>query len=198
MTSILAHYQELTLKNRNRSWFVHQLVRNLHMALTRLSVRDIRTPSGRIEVILRRAATVDEVRERMSRVFGLANYSFVTHVLLDLEGMARAVVQGLPSEDVASFRIRVRRADPRFPVPSPDLARELGARVQAARGWKVDLDHAALVIGLEIVPGDAFFYLGKEPGPGGLPTGTAGRVVALLSGGIDSPVAAWRMMRRGC
>ena len=67
-----------------------------------------------------------------------------------------------------------------------------------ARGWNVDLDHAELVISVEIAPGAAYCYIGREAGPGGLPTGTAGRVVALLSGGIDSPVAAWRMMKRGC
>ena len=67
-----------------------------------------------------------------------------------------------------------------------------------ARGWKVDLDHAELVIRVEIVPGAAFCYMGRESGVGGLPTGTGGRLVGLLSGGIDSPVAAWRMMKRGC
>ena len=69
--------------------------------------------------------------------------------------------------------------------------------MQEARGWKVDLAHPALVIGIEIVPTDAFFSFGKWPGPGGLPV-APGRVVALLSGGIDSPVAAWRLIRRGC
>ena len=103
-----------------------------------------------------------------------------------------------PREGIGSFRVRVRRADQDFPTPSPDLARDLGSRVWHARGWQVDLDHADLVITVEIIPGAAFCYLGRQPGPGGLPTGTAGRVVALLSGGIDSPVAAWRMMRRGC
>ena len=199
MTSILAHYSELALKGKNRPWFIRRLVRNLHTALAGLGVKEIRTPMGRVEIVLNRAATADEVRERMSRVFGLANYSVATRVPLDFEGMANAVVALLPPrEAVGSFRVRVRRADQDFPTPSPDLARDLGSRVWHARGWKVDLDHAELVITVEIVPGSAFCYLGRQPGPGGLPTGTAGRVVALLSGGIDSPVAAWRMMRRGC
>ena len=97
-----------------------------------------------------------------------------------------------------SFRVLVRRADQEFSdaVARPG-ARPRLARVDA-RGWKVDLDHADLVISVEIIPGAAFCYMGRQPGAGGLPTGTGGRVVALLSGGIDSPVAAWRMMRRGC
>jgi len=199
MTSILAHYSEVALKGKNRPWFVGRLVRHLHMALAGLSVKEIRTPMGRIEVVLGREATAGEIRERMARVFGIANYSVATRVPLDFEGMAEAIVSRLPSRDsVSSFRVYVRRADQHFAVPSPDLARDLGSRVWHARGWKVDLDHADLVISIEIVPGQAYLYMNKEAGPGGLPTGTAGRVTALLSGGIDSPVAAWRMMKRGC
>ena len=199
MTSILAHYSELALKGKNRPWFIRRLVRNLHTALTGLGVKEIRTPMGRIEIVLNKEATAGEVRERMGRVFGLANYSVATRVPLDFDGMANAIVSMLPRrEGIASFRVRVRRADQDFPTPSPDLARDLGSRVWHARGWRVDLDRADLVIHVEIIPGAAYCYMGRQPGPGGLPTGTAGRVVVLLSGGIDSPVAAWRMMRRGC
>lgn len=199
MTSILAHYSEVALKGKNRPWFIGRLVRHLHMALAGLSVKEIRTPMGRIEIVLGREATADEIRDRMSRVFGIANYSVATRVPLDFDGMAEAIVSRLPPrESVGSFRVYVRRADQHFGTPSPDLARDLGSKVWHARGWKVDLDHAELVISVEIVPGQAYLYLQKEAGPGGLPTGTAGRVAALLSGGIDSPVAAWRMMKRGC
>ncbi len=199
MTSILAHYSEVALKGKNRPWFVGRLVRHLHMALAGLSVKEIRTPMGRIEIVLGREASAGEIRERMARVFGIANYSVATRVPLDFDGMADAIVTRLPPrESVSSFRVYVRRADQHFAVPSPDLARDLGAKVWHARGWKVDLDHADLVISIEIVPGQAYLYLNKEAGPGGLPTGTAGRVTALLSGGIDSPVAAWRLMKRGC
>lgn len=199
MTSILAHYSEVALKGKNRQWFIGRLVRHLHMALAGLSVKEIRTPMGRIEIVLGREATAGEIRNRISRVFGIANYAVATRVPLDFEGMAEAIVSRLPPrESASSFRVHVRRADQQFATPSPDLARDLGSKVWHARGWKVDLDQADLVIGVEIVPGQAYLYLQKEAGPGGLPTGTAGRVTALLSGGIDSPVAAWRMMKRGC
>ena len=199
MTSILAHYSEVALKGKNRPWFIGRLVRHLHMALAGLSVREIRTPMGRIEIVLGREATADEIRDRLSRVFGIADYAVATKVPLDFEGMAATIVSRLPPrEAVSSFRVYVRRADQHFPVPSPDLARDLGSRVWHARGWRVDLDHAELVIRVEIVPGHAYLFMNKEAGPGGLPTGTAGRVTALLSGGIDSPVAAWRLMKRGC
>jgi tRNA uracil 4-sulfurtransferase len=198
VTSILAHYSELALKGRNRPWFIHRLVRHLHAALKGLSVGEIRTPMGRIEVVLNSEVTADEARDRMSRVFGLANYSLALRVPLDFDGMSSAMIGALPPTDVGSFSVKVRRADKAFPITSPVLAGQLGARIIAERGWAVDLEDAELQIRVEIVPGQAFCYLGKEPGAGGLPIGTGGRVVALLSGGIDSPVAAWRMMRRGC
>jgi len=199
MTSVLVHYSEVALKGKNRTWFVRRLVRNIHAVLAGLHVKEVRTPIGRIEIVLAQDEAVPEVLDRLRRVFGIANYAVASHIPLDFDGMAEAIVSQLPPKESAqSFRVLVRRADQTFPVPSPDLARDLGSKVWYARGWKVDLDHADLVIRVEIVPGAAFCYMGREAGAGGLPTGTGGRLVALLSGGIDSPVAAWRMMRRGC
>jgi thiamine biosynthesis protein ThiI len=83
-------------------------------------------------------------------------------------------------------------------MTSPQVEREIGGRIKQARGWNVDLDDAELTVHIELLTREAFYFFGKERGPGGLPTGTAGRVVCLLSGGIDSPVAAHRMMKRGC
>ena len=199
MTSILVHYSEVALKGKNRSWFVGRLVRNIHGALAGLHVKEVRTHIGRIEIVLGQDSALPEVRDRLSRIFGIANYSVATHLPIDFEGMASAIVAQLPPKESAkSFRVLVRRADPKFTTPSPDLARDLGSRVWHARGWTVDLDHADLVIRVEIVPGAAFCYMGRDAGAGGLPMGTGGRLVGLLSGGIDSPVAAWRMMKRGC
>jgi tRNA uracil 4-sulfurtransferase len=198
MPSVIAHYQEIALKGRNRNWFIRRLVRNLREALSGLSVREIRTPMGRIDVVFDRAEDWPELQQRLSRVFGLANFSLARRAPLDLEAIGDAILHDLPDQAVPSFRIAVRRADKRFPVPSPEIERLIGRRVQEARGWKVDLTRPALIIWVELVPGEAFYHFGKLPGPGGLPVGSSGRVVVLLSGGIDSPVAAWRMIRRGC
>lgn len=199
MTSVLLHYSEIALKGKNRSWFVGRLVRNIHGALAGLHIKEVRTPIGRVEIVLGKEEVMPEVLDRLSRVFGVANYAVATRIPLDFEGMADAIVSRLPpKESVKSFRVFVRRADQKFSTPSPELARELGSRVWTARGWKVDLDHADLVITVEIIPGGAFCFIDRQFGPGGLPMGTGGRLVALLSGGIDSPVAAYRMMRRGC
>jgi len=99
---------------------------------------------------------------------------------------------------VANFRVLARRADKRFPIPSPDIERRIGRDVQVATGWPVNLSHPAFVIRVEVLTRDAFFFFDRVPGSGGLPVGTGGRVMTLLSGGIDSPVAAWRLIRRGC
>lgn len=199
MTSILVHYSEVALKGKNRSWFVGRLVRHLHKALAGLHVKEVRTPIGRIEIIAADDAAVPEILDRLSRVYGVANYAVAAQIPRDFDGMAEAIIARLPPKESAkTFRVFVRRADQKFTVPSPDLARDLGSKVWHARGWKVDLDNADLVIRVEIIPGAVYCYMGREHGLGGLPIGTGGRLVCLLSGGIDSPVAAWRMMRRGC
>lgn len=198
MISVLLRYQELALKGRNRPWFQRHLVQHLRRALVGLGVQQIRVPMGRLELVLGRDATAAEVRERLRYVFGLANFSVATRVAPDIAAIRDGILRDLPTAAPASFRVKVRRADKRFPLPSPEVERAIGGAVAAASGWTVDLDAPALTIGVEILPGEAFYHFGKEPGAGGLPTGTGGKVVVLLSGGIDSPVAAWRMMRRGC
>jgi tRNA uracil 4-sulfurtransferase len=198
MQSVIAHYQEIALKGKNRPWFLRRLVRHIEAALAGLDVGEVRTPMGRIEIEFGAGAEWAEVRERLGRVFGLANFSRAGRSALDIDALAQAILRDLPHEHVDGFRIAVRRADKRFPIPSPEVERELGRRVQEARGWPVRLKKPPFVIGVELLRDQGFYYFGKEPGPGGMPTGTAGRVAVLLSGGIDSPVAAWRMMRRGC
>ena len=210
MNSIVVHYQELALKGKNRPWFLGRLVRNLRRALSDLDVRAVRALMGRIEVVLGPEASRDEVGERIRRVFGIANFSYAGSTPLDygrsqrtgptddLDAIANAILKDLGDRTCSSFRVSARRADKRFPMPSPQIEREVGGRIKEARGWTVNLDEPELTIHVELLTDQAFYFFGKERGAGGLPTGTAGRVVCLLSGGIDSPVAAHRMMKRGC
>ena len=198
MTSIVVHYQEIALKGKNRPWFLARLVRNLRQAVSDLDVTSVRALMGRIEVVLGPTADREAVGERIRRTFGIANFSYARRTALDIDGIAAAILEDLAGRSCESFRVSVRRADKRFPLTSPQAEREIGGRIKEARGWRVDLDHAQLAIHVELLTDQAFYFFGKEKGPGGLPTGTAGRVVCLLSGGIDSPVAAHRMMKRGC
>jgi thiamine biosynthesis protein ThiI len=198
MTSIVVHYQEIALKGKNRPWFLGRLVRNLKRALSDLDVVAVRGLMGRIEIQLGPGTSREAAGERVRRTFGIANFSYARRTALDIDVIAASILEDLRDRTCASFRVSVRRADKRFPMTSPQVEGEIGGRIQEARGWKVDLDEGELTIHVELLTTEAFYFFGKERGAGGLPTGTAGRVTCLLSGGIDSPVAAHRMMKRGC
>ena len=195
---VVVHYKELALKGRNRPWFVRALVRNLRLILAGLDLRTVRSVMGRIEIELGDAAPREQVCDRLRRVFGIANFSFASDAPHDFDAMAAAILESVRGQQPESFRVSVRRADKRFRLTSPEIEREVGGRIKLATLWRVDLSHPALTIHIEMLPDRAVYFFAKEPGAGGLPTGTGGRVACLLSGGIDSPVAAYRLMRRGC
>jgi len=201
---IVLRYHEIALKGRNRPFFVRRLVEHVARLCADLPVGPVARASARLLLPLRDPAAWPTARERLGRVFGLANFTLAHEVRLAAdaaESLARVgdtVLAHLAGRQVPSFRVATKRSDKRFPLTSPEVNRVLGARIQAATGASVDLSRAVLTVGLDILPGRAFVSLEKVPGAGGLPVGTSGRVLALLSGGIDSPVAAWRMMRRGC
>jgi thiamine biosynthesis protein ThiI len=198
MTSIVVHYQEIALKGKNRPWFLGRLVRNLRAAMSDLDVKAVRNLMGRIEIVLGPTATKEEVGDRIRRTFGVANFSYAGRTALDLDVIAERILADLGDRQVRTFRVSARRADKRYPLTSPQVEREVGGRIKAAKGWEVSLGKPELTIHVELLTDEAFYFFGKEKGPGGLPTGTAGRVACLMSGGIDSPVAAHRMMKRGC
>ena len=198
MDSILVHYSEIALKGRNRPWFVHRLVRNLREATADLNGVEVRSLMGRLEMMLPPDTDRSLVSERVSRVFGVGNYALARRTSTDVEEIAAAILAELGDRQAESFRIEARRADKRYPLTSPQIEREVGGRVKLAKGWRVNLDAPALTIRLEVLTDEAFFFIDKVKGAGGLPTGVSGRVACLLSGGIDSPVAAFRMMKRGC
>ena len=198
MNSIVVHYQELALKGKNRPWFLGRLVRHLRHAVSDLDVTSVRALMGRIEIVLGPSAPVEAVSERVRHTFGIANFSLAGRSALDLDAIARDILRDLGDRSCRTFRVSARRADKRYPLTSPQVEREVGGRIKDARGWTVDLDEPELDIRLELLTDQAFYFFSKDRGPGGLPTGTAGRVACLLSGGIDSPVASHRMMKRGC
>jgi len=198
MKSVVVHYQEIALKGNNRPWFIARLARNLRLATSDLGVSEVRVLMGRIEVMLEADTDWATVRTRLARVFGVANFAQAGRAPLDVDAIASAILADLGDQNPRTFRVSARRADKRFPLTSPQIEREVGGRIKEAKGWTVDLGNPEFTIHVEALSHDAFYYFGKEQGPGGMPVGVSGRVACLLSGGIDSPVAAWRLMRRGC
>jgi len=195
---VVVRMGEITLKKRNRPYFIRQLGRNVRRALHGLDVRNVELSPNRALVVPGPAFDWPEARERLRRVFGAKNFSLCEVLPWDVDTIRQTVLRVASERTFESFRITVQRSDKRFPGTSQELERSLGAAVKAASGARVDLEHPEANFQVEIMPGGAYVHTERVEGPAGLPVGVSGRVVALLSGGIDSPVAAWRLMGRGC
>lgn len=198
MNSVLVRYHEVALKRGNRPYFVRLLKRNLASSVSGLGLTEIKQLAGRLLLLFGEEADGEEISHRVQTVFGVANFSFVERTPADLEVLKSRVLDCIDGKQFASFRIDTKRGNKDFPLTSPEINREVGAAVKERSGARVDLRNAALTVSIEILPGDAFFGFDKIAGAGGLPVGVSGRVVSLISGGIDSPVASYRMMQRGC
>jgi thiamine biosynthesis protein ThiI len=197
--AVVVHYHEIGLKRGNRPLFLRHLARNLARATSDLAPVSLRQVSGRILLDLDGHPAPERVRDRALHVCGVASAALAYRVPSTLEAMKAVIGRLIEGRSFASFRITARRAFKTYPKTSVELNRELGAfvleRTPAAR---VDLRNAEVEIHVEVMPAETFVYVDRLAGPGGLPVGASGTVAALLSGGIDSPVAAWRMMKRGC
>jgi thiamine biosynthesis protein ThiI len=195
----IVHYHEISLKGGNRPLFLRHLQQNLLRATSDLGPLRVVQLSGRIVLDLAGHPDPEKVRDRLDRVSGIANFALAERMPSSLEAMKVGVERAATAKTFGSFRISARRAFKTFPLSSVDLNRALGAHVLGLRpGARVDLAHPELNVHVEVLPGETFVYCDRRAGAGGLPVGASGTVAALLSGGIDSPVAAWRMMKRGC
>jgi tRNA uracil 4-sulfurtransferase len=198
MDSVLIRYHEIALKKGNRPYFTELLKRNLIAAVKDLGVKEIRSLPARLLVTFGHTIDQQTAVSRIRSVFGVANFSPVERTPPEMARIERRILECLDGLSFSSFRIETQRGDKSFPLISPEINRQLGARVKERSGARVDLMNPELTITVEILPRDAFFGFDKISGAGGLPVGASGRVVSLISGGIDSPVAAYRMMQRGC
>lgn len=190
----VAHYSEIALKGNNRPEFVRALRRGLNKALRGLD-HSIAHSEGRF--IIEASADEEQVEGRLSRVFGITWFAPVKVVPAEYSKILECVLASSASPDARTFKLAVRRVDKSFPIHSQELCTKLGAEFAKATRKTVELSHPDLTVHVDILKGRALVYSAKLKGPGGLPLGTAGRVIHLFSGGIDSPVAAWLLMKRG-
>jgi thiamine biosynthesis protein ThiI len=203
---IVVHYHELWLKGRNRNFFLGKLEVALRRALEDLGVERIARPGDRLLVELGEAARLEEAVRRVERVLGVAYYAVAQPVERDadpeLTALCRAAWEEVAPLGFASFAVRAKRSDKTFPWRAAEIETILGryllARLrEAGRDARVHLDDPEMTCRVEVTPGPLLVYARKIPGPGGLPANTGGRMVCLLSGGFDSAVAAYKMMKRG-
>jgi tRNA uracil 4-sulfurtransferase len=202
---VLLKLGEIVLKGRNRQRFERLLHENIRRAVRDLGI-GVRVWQREGVIVLRvtgaevgdfaAQTAADLVAERMSNVMGLARVCRAIRVAKEPEAAVQAAVEMVAGR-TGSFAVRARRRDKRFPVTSADLAVIIGARVQQEYGYPVNLRAPDTTIYVEVDQHEVFVFTEGRPGQGGLPVGMSGRAMVLLSGGIDSPVAAYRMMRRG-
>jgi thiamine biosynthesis protein ThiI len=195
---IVIHYGELSLKGKNRSAFIRQLAHNVRLTLADLPDVDVAVLSGRLLLAIPETTPIIDIETRLGRVFGMANFSPCSTAPHDLDTIKQVVDKTLSARTFNSFRVAARRAFKELPFGSQLLNREIGAHVLRTHDTRVDLEHPELTIHIELIPHQTLIYLDKHPGAGGLPVGTSGKLLSLLSGGLDSPVASYRMMKRGC
>ncbi len=194
----IAKYQEIALKGKNRPMFTRALLQALRATPEGAGITAVQHLNSRIIVELSENYKWSEVSSHLGRIFGIEKFSLATRLPADLDAIKAAIANEINTYlNVANFRIRVARPDKAFPMKSKDIEIALGAFVQGITNLPVDLKHAELTITIEIVPGEAYLYFDQITGLGGLPPGVSGKLVCLMSGGIDSPVAAFRMMKRG-
>ncbi len=195
----LVHYHEIGLKGKNRSTFENQLVTNLHRALKAFPVSRIARISGYVVVESEDRQASAEMAAAIRRVPGVARVSLAYKCGLDEQEYTQAAVRALgEAGDFHSFKVHARRSSTTYEMHTLDMNRLVGAALcEAFPSKKVDVHTPDVTVVVHVVQGSTYVYAASEPGVGGLPVGTAGKVVTLLSSGFDSPVATWMVGRRG-
>ncbi len=198
---LLVRYGEIGLKGQNRHYFEAALVRNIKRTLKPLGRCRVERSHGRIFVHLPEGVRAADGARLLGRVFGVVSVSPVLRVPLELEAVKEAGLELLREAargGAVTFKVSARRSNKSFPLTSMELNRELGAHIlRKVQGLSVDVHEPEVELTVEVRSDYVYLSAAAFPGPGGLPVGTSGKGLLLLSGGIDSPVAGWMTMKRG-
>lgn len=199
---LILHYHEIWLKGGNKNYFLSRLIDAIKRSLADLPFQSLQLVADRLVLHAREEAALPQILDRLRRVFGLAYIASARVVPNDVASMGAVACELMAEKDPRNFAVRAKIADTEFGMNSMEVERALGRMVldhlRAKRSdVQVRLQNPETTCWVEIVPGQAFIYTDRPEGAGGLPAVTAGRLVAMLSGGFDSAVAAYKMMRRG-
>ncbi|MHB2156399.1 tRNA uracil 4-sulfurtransferase ThiI [Calditrichota bacterium GD2] len=196
----LCHYSEIGLKKGNRNYFERILESNMRKSLQRYLPEEkfsIKKDHKRFLVYFNEDVKIDLVKSALERVFGLANFSPVTTVSLEMSEIENIALKLMENRPEKTFAVRTKRAEKSFPLTSQDINVQVGARIAENTGKKVDLTRPEITCHIEVMRDKALIFVERFPGPGGLPVSASGKVLTLLSGGFDSPVASYLMLKRG-
>ncbi len=191
------HYAEVGLKGKNRVFFEKRLVNNIKLSLRGTGYAEVERLHDRILVHLGQRADIREVKRRLQQVMGIAYFQLACRTDRDITAIKAAALQQIQNGCYESLKVETRRTDKTFPLTSPQVSAEVGGYLVKETGTRADMHNPDLVCWVKITHNAAYVSTEKIPGIGGLPVGVSGKVLVMLSGGIDSPVAAWQMIKRG-
>lgn len=191
------HYAEVGLKGKNRVFFEKKLARNIKLSLRGTGYAEVQRLHDRIVVHLKQGTDIAEIEKRLRRVMGIAHFELVHRAPKNIRAIKDIALQLTTGMSFETLKVETKRSDKTFPLTSPEVSAEVGGHLIQQTGKRADMHTPDLRLWINISHNDVYIYTDKLQGIGGLPVGVSGKVLVMLSGGIDSPVAAWQMIKRG-
>ena len=191
------HYAEVGLKGKNRAFFEKRLVQNIKLSLQGTGYTEVKRLHDRILVLLDNTTDISAIEKRLRRVMGIAHFELVNLSDKDMSAIKEISLKSIEGKDFETLKVETKRSDKNFPLTSPEISKEIGGHLIQNTGYRADMHNPDVTVRIDISRHDVYIYSDKQTGIGGLPVGVSGKVLVMLSGGIDSPVAAWRMIKRG-
>ena len=195
---IVIHYSEIALKKGNRKYFEQKLSLNILKAISDLPKGNLKIDYGRFILFLRENSPTDKIVERLKTVMGIAYFCLAFEGDTNVENLKEEIYDKVKKINFNTFCIQTRRADKSFPLTSLQVNQIVGAKIHMTLKKPVKIKNPELKCNIEIFNNQVFYYFERIQGRRGLPAGSSGRVVSLLSSGIDSPVSSYQMIKRGC